>query len=204
MRIGIIGGTKLAVTLGNKYLSRGIDVIFGVRKDFQPKQIEWKILEMQKDKLFSYCEAIDKADIILLCCENEYLPQICSCLIHSDNDDKIIIDCTNGQYNPDMGCNTTYIQQTAGHNKIYKAFNNLGLDYPKSDPLELLKETYFCGDCDMEKLKVKRLIEVIGFKAIDAGKLQNAFLLEAFYHLRKEISYITNSHTDYHFKLMSV
>ncbi|KEO73174.1 NADPH-dependent F420 reductase [Anditalea andensis] len=204
MKIGIIGGTKLAVTLGNKYLSRGIDVIFGVRKDFLPKQIEWKILDMQQDKLFPYCDAIDKADIIFLCCENEHLPQICACLISSGNHDKIIIDCTNGQYNPELGCNTSYIQQTAGHNKIVKAFNNLGLDYPKSDPLELLKETYFCGDCDVDKIKIKKLIELIGFKAIDAGKLQNAFLLEAFYHLRKEISFIKNSQNDYHFKLMSV
>ncbi|WP_143959406.1 NADPH-dependent F420 reductase [Litoribacter populi] len=204
MKLAIIGGTKLAVTLGNKYMSRGVDVIFGVRDEFEPKQIEWKILEMQKDKLYGYCTAIESADVVMLCCENEYLPKIVACLNNSNNSEKIIIDCTNGQFCPDLGCNTTYIQQTAGHKKIYKAFNNLGLDYPKSDPLELLKETYFCGDCENEKAKVKKLIELIGFKAIDAGKLQNAFLLEAFYHLRKEITHVKNSSSDYHFKLMSV
>ncbi len=33
MKLGILGGTKLATCLGNKYLSRGVDVCFGVRED---------------------------------------------------------------------------------------------------------------------------------------------------------------------------
>ncbi len=204
MTVGIIGGTKLSTTLGNKYLSRGLGVVFGVREEFAPKQIEWKILKMQKNKVFGYCQAMEKADVVLVCCENEYLPLVCECLEKYKDSGKLIIDCTNGQYEPELGCNTCYIQKKTGYKRLFKAFNNLGLDYPKSDPLELVKETYFCGDPGEDKLKVKKLIELVGFKAIDAGKLENASLLEAFYHLRKQISLQKQENIDYHFKLMSV
>ncbi|WP_215226459.1 NADPH-dependent F420 reductase [Echinicola shivajiensis] len=204
MTLGIIGGTKLSISLGNKYLSRGLNVVFGVREEFEAKQIEWKILKMQNDKVFGYCEAMEKADVILICCENEYLPLVCQCLSQYDKTDKIVLDCTNGNYNPNFACNTCYIQENSGYDRVLKGFNNLGLDYPKSDPLELVKETYFCGDNESDKFKVKKLIELIGFKAVDAGNLNNAPLLEAFYHLRKQISHQKNENIDYHFKLMSV
>lgn len=204
MVISIIGGTKLAGTLGNKFIARGVEVVFGVREEFNYKPIEWKIVRLQKSKVLGYCEAIELADIVLICCENEYLPKVCHCLSNLNCTDKLVIDCTNGPYKPEMGCNTTYIQKTSGHQKVVKAFNNLGLDYPHSDPLGLVKETYFCGNDYQDKYQVKRLIELIGFKAIDAGKLENALLLEAVYHLRKEISILKNGGMECHFGLMSV
>ncbi|WP_200975382.1 NADPH-dependent F420 reductase [Echinicola sp. 20G] len=204
MTLGIIGGTKLSTTLGNKYMSMGINVVFGVREEFELRPIEWKILSMQKDKVFGYCEAINRSDVILICCENEYLPLVCHCLSQLESTDKIILDCTNGNYNPNFGCNTKYIQEKSGYERVLKGFNNLGLDYPNSDPLELVKETYFCGNAEVDKFRIKRLIELIGFRAIDVGDLNNAPLLEAIYHLRKQISHQKNEKIDYHFKLMSV
>lgn len=206
MTLGIIGGTKLAVTLGNRFIARGVDVVFGVKEEFSYKQVEWKILQLQKSKLVGYCEAINNSDIILICCENEFLPEVCDCLRKPECREKLIIDCTNGQYRPDLGCNTTYIQKVSGHEKVVKAFNNLGLDYPHSDPLGLVKETYYCGDEPADKSKVKRLIQLIGLKAIDAGKLHNASLLEAVYHLRKEISFLKSESGEFdcHFRLLSI
>jgi predicted dinucleotide-binding enzyme len=131
---------------------------------------------------------IEKTDIILICCENLYLPKICEALLATELTGKIIIDCTNGLFHRDFHCNTSYIQQMLGDHKLYKAFNNLGIDYPESDMMGFVKGTYFCGDDTLEKLRVKKLIVVIGFKAIDVGDIQNALLLEAFYHLRKEIT----------------
>ncbi|MEX2591643.1 MAG: NAD(P)-binding domain-containing protein [Anditalea sp.] len=204
MTLGIIGETKLAATLGNRFIARGVDVVFGVREEFNSQLIEWKILQLQKSKVSGYCEAIKDADIILICCENENLPIICNCLINSTIKEKLIIDCTNGQYQPELGCNTSYIQKISGHKKVIKAFNNLGLDYPHSDPLGLVKETYYCGDESADKSTAKRLIELIGLKAIDAGKLKNAFLLEAVYHLRQEISFLKTGGMDCHFRLLTV
>lgn len=64
---------------------------------------------------------------------------------------------------------------------VFKAFNNLGLDYPQSDPLGIIQEAYYCGKDNDHKLIVRRMIELIGFRAIDAGEFDSAMLLEAFY-----------------------
>ena len=100
--------------------------------------------------------------------------------------------------------NTVKIQNSASNSLVFKAFNNLGLDYPNSDILGVVKETYFCGNGDLDRIRVKRLIELIGFKAIDAGKVDNAYLLEAFYQLSKEITVQKKENSNYHFKLISV
>jgi predicted dinucleotide-binding enzyme len=203
MKIGILGGTKLALALGNKYLDSGLKVSFGVREEFEIKEIGWKILNMFLDKVLSIEEAIDKSDIIFICCENEYLTKIIAKLKSVNLEGKILIDCTNSALYKVFDCNTTLIRSEIKEVPIFKAFNNLGLDYPKNDLLGVVKETYFCGENGIEKSKVKRLIELIGYRAIDSGGLDNALLLEAFYHLRKEIMTNKNEQSDYHFKLIS-
>lgn len=205
MKLGILGGTNLAKALGKKYIDAGLTVVFGVRPDFNGDEAEWKILNRFYDRLCPFESAIIQSEIILICCENEHLQQVCESLREVDLNDKIIIDCTNSNYDKKLNnCNTLLIRKSAPNALIFKAFNNLGLDYPKSDVLGVVKETYFCGDANLEKNRVKRLIELIGFKAIDAGKMTNATLLEAFYHLSKEITWNKRENSNYHFKLISV
>ncbi|WP_339923069.1 NAD(P)-binding domain-containing protein [uncultured Cyclobacterium sp.] len=202
MKIGILGGTNLATNLGNKFIARGMDVAFGVREGFSARKVEWKILKMQNHNVLNYADAITGSDVIIICCENEFLPVVCKYLKEFGSPEMLFIDSTNGVNDESVTCNTTLIGQETGHERVFKAFNNLGIDYPKSDPLALIKETYFCGDNNKDKLVVKKLIELIGFKAIDAGTIKNACLLEAVYHLSKEIS--TTKSGDCHFRLMSV
>lgn len=205
MKLGILGGTNLAKSLGKKYIEAGLTVVFGVRPDFNVEQAEWKVLNRFYNRLYPYESTIIQSEIILICCENEHLPQVCQSLKEVDLDDKIIIDCTNSNYDNKLSnCNTLLIRRSAPNSLIFKAFNNLGLDYPKSDILGIVKETYFCGDSHLEKIRVKRLIELIGFKAIDAGKMTNSTLLEAFYHLSREITRNKKEESNYHFKLISV
>ncbi|GAB3006939.1 NAD(P)-binding domain-containing protein [uncultured Cyclobacterium sp.] len=202
MNIGILGGTNLATNLGNKFIARGMNVAFGVREGFSTRKVEWRILKMHNHNVLNYAEVISNSDVVIICCENEFLPVVCKYIKEYSSPDMLIVDSTNGVNDESVVCNTTLIRQETGHQHVFKAFNNLGLDYPKSDPLELIKETYFCGDDTKDKLVVKKLIELIGFKAIDAGTIKNAPLLEAVYHLSKEIS--TAKAGDCHFRLMSV
>jgi predicted dinucleotide-binding enzyme len=204
MKIGILGGTKLACALGNKLLSAKQTVVFGVREDFVIKDFEWKIFNMHLDKIFSHKIAIEMSDVVLICCENQHLPKVSEALAISDLDNKIIIDCTNGAYTKELCPNTTLIKRSIGEHKLFKAFNNLGIDYPKSDPMGLVNESYYCGPDSPEKTIVKKIIELIGFKAFDAGEIENAMLLEAFYHLRETISFQKSEKMDCHFKLISV
>lgn len=202
--IGILGGTRLSLTLGQALSARGVEITYGVRSDFFSSEIEWKILKMSPNKVLSYKEAIEISKVILLCAENPYLELIFAELSEVDLSDKIIIDCTNSDDYKAITCNTDFIQNAIKSPKIFKAFNNLGLDYPSCDPMGLVKETYYCGPDITEKNIVKQLICMVGFKAIDAGNIENAPLLEAMYHLRKEICSHRKEKVDYHFKLVSV
>ncbi len=68
----------------------------------------------------------------------------------------------------------------------------------------MLKETYYCGNDDEDCKLVRKLAEIIGYRAIFAGKIQNAYLLEAMYHLSKQIKNSVSTNSDYFFKIMSV
>lgn len=204
MKLGILGGTMLAKTLGKKYLDAGLSVVFGVRNNFDTEKSEWKNLNRIHNRICPFESAVIQSEIVLICCENECLQEICDVLRNVDLDGKFIIDCTNANYDKVLASsNTKLIAKSAPTAYIYKAFNNLGIDYPNSDILGVIKEIYFCGDSEQEKIRVKRLIELIGFRAIDAGKMNNAPLLEAFYHLGKEISWNRKEQSNYHFKLIS-
>jgi predicted dinucleotide-binding enzyme len=204
MKLGILGGTMLAKTLGKKYLEAGLSVVFGVRNDFDTESSDWKMLNLVRNRICPFESAIIQSEIILICCDNKNLVEVCTALKNVDLDGKFIVDCTNANYDKVLAnSNTHLISKAAPKAILFKAFNNLGIDYPNSDFLGVIKETYYCGDSELEKIRIKRLIELIGFRAIDAGKMDNAPLLEAFYHLSKEISWNKKEHSNYHFKLVS-
>lgn len=204
VNIAILGESKLARNLGKRYMNRGIEVIFGVKNNFEIKDIEWKIYNKYLDKVLPYTEAIAKADLVFICSENECLPSICESLLQQSNPETIIVDCTNSSYTEGYSGGTSLIQEKLGHKNLYKAFNNLGIDYPISDPLGVIQETYYCGENNENKAKVKKWIELAGFKAIDAGAYDSAQLLEAFYHLKMKIAHQQKQNSQCHFKLISV
>ncbi len=132
--ITILGETSLACTLGEKYRSRGMQVTYGVSGTFQADSIAWRIL-LQQGNVVDYEEAISGADVVLVCCDNEQLPEICQ-VLKAVNGNKLVIDCTNAtSEQEDKICNTEYIQKHAKVKRIFKAFNNLGIDYPNCDKL---------------------------------------------------------------------
>ena len=205
MKLGLLGGTPLAKTLGKKFIHAGLNVVFGVRNDFDTEETEWKMLNRLHNRICPFESAIIQSEIILICCENQYLNTICQALKNVDTEEKLIIDCTNAPYDDKLGdTNMRLLKKAAPKAHWFKAFNNLGIDYPTSDILGIIKETYYCGDEVPEKIRVKRLIELIGYKAVDAGKSTNAPLLEAFYHLSKEISWNKKETSNFHFKLVSI
>ncbi len=205
MKLGILGGTSLAKTLGKKYIHAGLNVVFGVRHDFDTQENDWKMLNLLYNRICPYESAIIQSEIILICSENSYMKEISRALKNVDTSNKLIIDCTNAQYDKKLGTsNTLLLKRAAPEAHLFKGFNNLGIDYPSSDTIGVIKEVYYCGDDIPDKIRVKRLIELIGFNAVDAGKINNAPLLEAFYHLGKEISWNKNESSNLYFKLVSI
>ncbi|WP_026951738.1 NAD(P)-binding domain-containing protein [Algoriphagus mannitolivorans] len=181
MKLGILGGTTLANTLGKKYIHAGLTVVFGVRHDFDTENEEWKMLNRLRNRICPYESAIIQAEIILICCENSSLQEICAALENVDTHGKLLIDCTESHHDDKLAVsNTRMIKKAAPKAHLFGAFNNLGIDYPLHDPLRKIKETYYCGEDIPDKIRVKRLIELIGFKAIDITNKQNEELTEQF------------------------
>lgn len=181
MKIAILGGTPLSKTLGKKYIEAGINVVFGVSPEFDVEEPEWKSLNKFYHRLAPYESAIIQGEFILLCNENGDLPEIWVALKNSETDGKIIIDCTNGAFDTKTGfSNTSLIQKAAPKAKIFRAFNNLGVDYTELRKPESKVKTYFCGEDVPQKLRVRRLVEIIGMEAIDAGKSYSHSQLEDF------------------------
>ena len=205
MKLGILGSTSLAKTLGKKYINAGLNVVFGVRHDFNTQENDWRMINLLNHRICPYESAIIQSEIILICSENIDLKEISLALKNVNTSTKLIIDCTNAPYDKKLGAsNTLLLKRAAPEANLFKGFNNLGIDYPNSDNVGLIKEVYFCGDDIPDKIRVKRLIELIGFNAINAGKINNAPLLEAFYHLGKEISWNKSETSNFQFKLVSI
>lgn len=181
MKIAILGGTPLSKTLGKKYIEAGINVVFGVSPEFDVEEPEWKSLNKFYHRLAPYESAIIQGEFILLCNENGDLPEIWVALKNSDTEGKIIIDCTNGAFDTKTGfSNTSLIQKAAPDAKVFRGFNNLGVDYVEIRKPEQKVKAYFCGEEVPQKLRVKRLIEIIGMEAIDAGRNYTYSQLEDF------------------------
>ncbi|WP_114751893.1 NAD(P)-binding domain-containing protein [Pleomorphovibrio marinus] len=205
MKVAILGETKLALNLGNKFINRSIDVVYGVSDSFELNDITWRLSNSSSTERFlTYKEAIDIADILFLCCENDCYKDICMLIGTSDSSAKCIVDCTNSSYPKGFNYNMSLLKKHAKNTKVFKGFNNLGLNYPSNDPLGLIKETYYCGEDCEEKLIVKKLIAQAGFNPIDAGDFDSAMLLEAFYHLKIKISSLHTEKAGFDFKLISL
>ena len=114
MKIGLLGGTSLAKTLGKKYIDAGIDVVFGVRHDFDTEQTEWKMLNRLHHRICPFESAIIQSEIILICADTSALPEICLALKNAETEGKLIIDCTNAQYDKKLAIsNTKLIKKNA-------------------------------------------------------------------------------------------
>ncbi len=171
MKIGFLGGTSLSNTLGKKYLEAGLEVVFGVSSDFDTEAPEWKLLNRLNHRICPYESAIIQSEILLICAENSSLAEILKVLSKSETNDKIIIDCT--QTDITQLPNTVLIRSAAPKAHLFKAFNNFGVDYPKTGIFRRLHDTTVYGEAIPQKLRVRRLVELIGYKAIDGGLIYN-------------------------------
>ncbi len=171
MKIGFLGGTSLSNTLGKKYLEAGLEVVFGVSSDFDTEAPEWKLLNRLNHRICPYESAIIQSEILLICAENISLAEILKALSSAETNDKIIIDCTESDIT--QLPNTVLIRSAAPKSHLFRAFNNFGVDFPKAGVFRRLTETKVYGEAIPQKLRVKRLVELIGYKAIDAGVFQN-------------------------------
>ncbi len=179
MNIAVIGAGNVGTTLDRAWSKRGHRVVFGVKDPKAAKVRDWP------DALVATnAEAARASEVVVLATPwgaTEAAVRACG-----DLRGKIIIDCTN-PLTPDasglaMGHSTSGAEQVASWAsgaQVFKTMNQIGfrlMDGPQF-PGSVKPVMFVCG-AGGRKPDVARLVEQLGFDAVDVGDLTAARLLE--------------------------
>lgn len=182
MKIAIIGAGSVGGSLGKAWAKQGYQVVFGVR-DAAADKVQTLLSEIGSNaQAASVADAAVAASVVVLATPWSATQEaIASC---GDLTGKILIDSTNplGKDGLTVGFTTSggeQVAEWAKNAKVYKAFNQTGWENMANPTLDNRKAVMFvCGDDEEHKPTVVKLVEEVGFEAIDAGKLSSARLLE--------------------------
>jgi len=184
MKIAIIGAGNVGRTLGNGWAKKGHEIFFGVRnpKDDKTRQLVQSI--GTKAQAGTVAEAAAFGQIVVLA--TPWSAAEAAVRAAGDLRGKTVIDCTN-PLKPDfsdldVGLNTSGAEQVARWAKgakVFKAFNTTGSNNMADPVINGIRTVMFvCGDDETAKPVVMQLATDIGFDSVDAGKLEQARLLE--------------------------
>jgi predicted dinucleotide-binding enzyme len=179
MKIGIIGAGKIGATAAQLFIKAGYAV--AISNSRGPDTLKDLVKKLGDNAIaLSKNGAAAFGDMVLLAApwsKKEALP---------DADivkDKIVIDAMN-PYKPDGGLydlgNSTSSEETAKKlpgSHVVKAFNTIYFKHLADSgnrelPLQERRAIFIAGDNLEAKAKVSRLIEELGFAAIDTGSLR--------------------------------
>ena len=209
MKIGIIGSGNVGGALGSRWAKAGHEVVFGSR---HPHGGDMKELLKQaggKSRAATLAETAREADVLLLATPWTATQEIVEHL--GELNGKIIIDATNPMF-PDLsglthGTTTSggeQVAQWARGAKLVKAFNTVGSNI-MTDPSfggGHRPAMFYCGDDQHAKDVAKKLIDEIGFEAIDAGAFRQARLLEPMAMLWVSLAFAQGMGREFAFTLL--
>ena len=184
MKIGIIGSGNMGSGLARRITFAGHDVLMTAKDVVEAEKIGKHI--GPKVRVVPTSEVAKGVDLLIAATPaDSQLTALRSC---GDLKGKIVVDIAN-PLKPDMsgltvGLTTSFAEELAKALpgvRIVKAFNTVfaqvlheGPDFGKG----LRAAAFYCGDDEGAKKSVHKLIESMGFDAIDAGPLANARYLE--------------------------
>jgi predicted dinucleotide-binding enzyme len=185
MKIGIIGAGNVGGTLGKALAKKGHQIFYGVQRPDDDK-----VRQLVKDsgaaaRAGSPADAAAFAEVVVLA--TPWPATQAAVRSAGDLAGKVVIDCTN-PVKPDLtgleiGHTTSAAEQVAGWArgaKVFKAFNTTGFNIMADPVIGGIKTVMFvCGDDEAAKPTVLQLAADVGFDPVDAGKLAQARLLEA-------------------------
>src|SRR5438874_995596 len=184
MKIAIIGAGNVGSTLGKAWAKKGYDICFGVRhpNDGKTRQLIQPI--GTKAQAGTVAEAAAFGQVVVLA--TPWQGTEAAVRAAGDLRGKTVIDCTN-PLKPDVsgleiGFTTSGAERVAGWARgarVFKAFNTTGFNNMADPVINGIRTVMFvCGDDEAAKPAVLQLASDIGFDAVDAGKLEQARLLE--------------------------
>ncbi len=200
MNIAIIGYGKIGERLEKKWkLSHS--VVLGVRDIKNEKS---KTLTEKGCNVKTVQDAVDISEIVVLAVPSSALESVIKGVHGLEN--KIIIDVTNPVSTPvpaGFRSMAEAVSKWSGSSHVVKTLNQTGsanLENPKYGNIKL--DTLICGDDEDAKTKVATLVEEIGFEPVDAGGIENAYLLENLAKLWISLAFFQGKGPGIAFKLL--
>lgn len=182
MKIGIIGSGNVGKALAKSGVRAGHEVTLSAA---DPAHATAAAKETGAQAAASNTEVVKDADLVIVAVPYDRLGEVFRGL-GTSVDGKVVIDATNhiNVQNPGevLGgiSNAEEIQQRHPQVRVVKAFNYAfasRMADPTVDGVRL--DGFVAGDDDDAKLKALEFVESIGFRAIDAGPLVIARVLES-------------------------
>jgi hypothetical protein len=180
MTVAIIGGGKVGSALARRLVLAGESVRFGARAPQGPVQIEGHDVPQM-----SSADAARGAAVVLLCVP---APVVADALAAATlTAGTIVVDCTNPVRwdagpvwaPPAEGSVAQAIAAGFPTLRVLKGFNHFGAEI-QGDPVMSggSADAWFAGDDAEAKATVMTMASRMGFRAVDAGPLRNASVLE--------------------------
>lgn len=181
MRISIVGTGNIGGGLGRAWAATGHDVTFGVRDVADPETIA--LAREVGAAVATIPEALPAAEVIVLATPFTAVEAVAKAL--PDWSGRVVVDCTNPigpgfkllHGHTDSGAEA--VARMLPGARVVKSFSAQGaenLAHPVYDGVRA--SNFYCGDDADAKAIVRRLVDDVGFEAIDAGALSSARYLE--------------------------
>ena len=167
MKIGIIGNGRIARTIGEKWITAGHDVMYGLRNASKADEVS--------GKSGTFADALTHGEIILLAIPGSVIKDMFG---HLNLSGKIILDATNGGDTSDEML-VQYLTSLWPDATVYKAFNTLGFENFQTpqfgdDQADLM----FVGP-EAALSTVEGLIKDVGLNPVHIGGIDRMNILDA-------------------------
>ncbi len=190
MRIGIVGTGKMATGLAKGWLKAGHTITFGSR-DPKSRAIEMQRVVGPQVRVALQKECLADAEVVLITLPYTQVVPFAK-QFSEQLKRKVVIDISNPfEALPDnriSGAEQTSKAIGEGA-RVVAAFktNYAGILTQPVDAGGVQRDVFYCGDDPAAKDVAKRLIEALGFRAVDCGPLHSAGVLDPMVPLMIEL-----------------
>lgn len=190
MKIGIIGSGIVGQVLGKAFLSEGHQVMLGTRDNSKPEVKKWSE-ENKSGDVGSFEDTAKFGDILVLAMAGSVAENVIKMAGIGNFSNKVVIDVTNpiaaappvnGVLKFFTGLDESLmekLQKLIPDAKLVKAFNSIGNAYMYKPKFPGGPPTMFiCGNDDVAKKEVKKILDSFGWETEDMGKVEAARAIE--------------------------
>ena len=188
MKIGILGSGVVGQTLADGFINKGYDTMIGTQHLERLK--EWSE-KTEKAKIGNFSETAAYGDLVVLAVKGIAAKDALIVAGAKNHKDKIIIDATNpiSDALPVNGVLKFFtsldnslmeqLQKAFPKARFVKAFNSIGNAFMVNPNFGGIRPTMFiCGNDEMAKKEVSRILDQFGFEVEDMGKAEAARAIE--------------------------